>query len=111
MIQQRYHPAQLAAAAAALATTPQELLATLQQANQAKEADNGNAATGPRLLTLKECADRLHVCKRTTQTLIDTGALPARKQGLRFVRIRESDLLAFIDGMPLRPTRAGEVTP
>lgn len=105
----RLNPATLAAAASVLAQAmpeygdPQRLLAALRLADQAK-AEAGNAIPGPHLLTLKECASRLTTCKRTVQNLIAAGQLPARKMGSRFVRVLESDLLAFIDGMPMRPT-------
>lgn len=108
----RIPAATIAAAAAVLATTspewgdPQKLLAALQLANRAAAAPD-TASHGPRLLTLQECANRLTTCRRTVQNLIANGALPARKQGSRFVRIREQDLETFINEMPPRVPRAG----
>ena len=112
------HPATLAAAAAVLAPAmpeygdPRKLLDALRLADQAKAAPADGTAPSQRLLTIAETARRLGVCKRSIQLWLASGALPAIKRGSRFVRIREGDLLAFVDGLPPRPVTkpaAGEV--
>lgn len=109
-------PATMAAAAAVLGTVipeyrdnPQRLLDDLRLADQTR-ANQADAPSGPRLLPLAEIAKRLCVCRRTVQNWIASGELPSRKRGNRYVRVLESDLLAFIDNMPQRPVTRAETT-
>jgi excisionase family DNA binding protein len=59
-----------------------------------------------RLLRPEEAAERLACGKGYVYTLIRRGAIPAVNVG-RLIRIRESDLNAFVAGMqPIAPTVA-----
>ena len=103
------HPATLAAAAAVLAPAmpeygdPRKLLDALRLADQAKTVPADGTVPGQRLLTIAETASRLGVCKRSIQLWLASGDLPAIKRGPRYVRVRETDLSAFVDRMPPRP--------
>jgi excisionase family DNA binding protein len=57
-----------------------------------------------RVLTVQEVAQQLRVSDKTVRTWIEQGDLPAFPIGKRGYRIRESDLLAFIE----RRTRQGQ---
>jgi excisionase family DNA binding protein len=59
-----------------------------------------------RLLRVEQVADRLACGRRTVYDMINRGELPGVNIG-RFVRVRESDLNAFVAGMrPIAPTVA-----
>lgn len=53
-------------------------------------------ANTPRLLRPDEVAAMLNSTDRFVQRLVDRGDLPAIRYGTRFLRINESDVLAFI---------------
>lgn len=54
--------------------------------------------TPPRLLTLAEVTDRLHVSRRTVATLVATRQLPTVIIGTRSTRVRVIDLEEYIEG-------------
>ena len=61
------------------------------------------------MLTRKEAAERLAISLRTLDGLIARGQLPAYRIGPKSVRLRESDLDAYVAGRlvapaPPRPT-------
>jgi excisionase family DNA binding protein len=65
-----------------------------------------HVAETDRLLRPEEAAERLACGKGYVYTLIRRGAIPAVNVG-RLIRIRESDLNAFVAGMqPIAPTVA-----
>lgn len=49
------------------------------------------------LITLKEAADRLGVCRKTVYRRIKDGSLPVVKLSTRNFRIATADLEAFIE--------------
>ena len=57
-----------------------------------------------RVFTVQEVAQQLRVSDKTVRTWIERGELPAFPVGVRGYRIRESDLLAFIE----RRTKQGK---
>lgn len=62
------------------------------------------------LLTAAEVASRLKVATQTVRNWVDRGELPAIRVGVRRVRIRESDLEAFLEAeKPARPKTTDRV--
>ena len=57
--------------------------------------------------TVQEVAQRLKVSEKTVRIWIDQGDLPAFNIGKRGYRIRESDLLAFMDRRMQQPRDNG----
>jgi len=108
-MENRIHPATLTAAAAVLGQAmpeyadPQKLLAALRLATQAK--NHPETGTGPRLLTLRQAGNILGVCPKTVSNWIEAGKIPARKNGRKFVRVWEADLLTFANNLPARPVK------
>lgn len=56
-------------------------------------------ATGTKLLTVIEVAERLNVCVRTVRKKIKEGLLRVRRLG-RSVRVDERDLAEFVASLP-----------
>jgi len=56
-----------------------------------------------RVFTVQEVAQQLKVSEKTVRIWIDQGDLPAFNIGKRGYRIRESDLIAFMDRRMQQP--------
>lgn len=48
-------------------------------------------------LTIKQAAERLQVSKKTIERRIKDGSIPIIRLGIHSIRIKETDLDAFID--------------
>lgn len=60
------------------------------------QTDTAAPPPRPRLLTMKQAAERLAVSERSVWALIDAGELPRIVVGRRAVRIDPADLEQFI---------------
>jgi excisionase family DNA binding protein len=104
------HPAILAASAA-LATDdpkfsdPKRLVSAIKLMVDAEQS--AMEPVKMKLLSMKEAAKRLMVCKRTVGNWVASGRLPAIKQGKTYVRILETDLAYFVENMDDRPVTIG----
>ena len=58
-----------------------------------------------KLLTKQEAAERLTVSLRTLDGLISRGALPAYRPSPNTVRIKESDLEAYLEARLITPAK------
>jgi excisionase family DNA binding protein len=63
-----------------------------------------------RWLGTTEAAERLGVVPRTLYRMIDEGAIPAYKMG-RVIRVKESDLDAFLEGTRVQPGSLSHLYP
>jgi excisionase family DNA binding protein len=63
-----------------------------------------------RWLGTTEAAERLGVVPRTLYRMIDEGAIPAYKMG-RVIRVKESDLDAFLEGTRVQPGSLAHLYP
>lgn len=57
-----------------------------------------------------EAAERLGVVPRTLYRMIDSGEIPAYKMG-RVLRVKESDLDAFVESMRVQPGSLSHLYP
>lgn len=62
--------------------------------------------TGPRWISRAEAAQLVGVCSRTIERAINRGDLPAFRAGLRRIRLREQDLLKWVESRPVVPVAA-----
>lgn len=53
----------------------------------------------PRLLTVDEVCQMLHVCRRTLDRMHDRGELRKRKRGPRSVVYPEKDVIEYLDSL------------
>ena len=53
--------------------------------------------TTPELLTVPEVAERLKIKPRTVYTIIERGELKSVRVSAKLIRVRMSDLMAFIN--------------
>ena len=63
-----------------------------------------------RWLGTTEAAERLGVVPRTLYRMIDEGAIPAYKMG-RVIRVKESDLDAFLETTKVQPGSLSHLYP
>lgn len=59
-------------------------------------------------ITRQQAAERLGISLRTLDGLIQRGGLPAYKVGSRLVRIKDTDLDAYLAGRLVAPVRKTE---